>query len=164
MHDDTKNWQQFRLKRLQRAVEYLLLAAFHLFFLLQFRGFLEWWMAAGLGISMFCMNFQLTLLREQRRSSDGPRRSRIVADTFESVLFLLFVVALTFGDFVKDWLEMSDQEHLGYLAAILGGLFLAGLSGELYWQFRNLRSLPPSRRRSYMKNLGRTIIFPYLRR
>ena len=153
----------FRLKRMQRSVEYALLIAIHVFFLLSFHSFLEWWMAAGMGLTMFCMNFQLTQLRERRRTRDRRNRGRILADTFESILLLLLIVALSLGGVVKSWLGMQDQEFLGYVAAMLAGIFLAGFLGESYWQLRHFGSLDREGRENYIRNLRRTIIFPYVK-
>lgn len=152
-----------RAKRFQRAVEYSLLAALHLFFVVSFHAFLRWWMAGTLAATTFGMNFRLTLLRERRRTASPRNRARIVGDTFESILFLLFVVILTIGGVLKGWLEMSDQEFLGYVAAMLAALFLAGLSGEVVWQIRNLRFLSIEQLSNYVTNLRRTIIFPFFR-
>lgn len=152
------------LKRLQRAAEYAMLAAMHVFFLLSFRAFFSWPMALGLGLATFVMNFQLTQLREQRRLYSRRNRRKLVADTVESILFLMLVVALSFGGLVRTWLDVPYTEYLGYVAAILGGLFLAGLTGEIYWQLRNLASLPEEQMRNYGENLQRTIIFPYFSR
>lgn len=151
----------FTLKRIQRAVEYALLAAMHLFFLLAFRNFYTWWMAAGLGLVMFCMNFQLTQLRERRRTAATNSRRRVLADTFESIMFLVLIASMSFGGLAGKWLHMRDQEYLAYIAAILDGIFLAGFTGELYWQIRHFRTLDPDRMRNYILNLKRTIILPY---
>ena len=153
----------YSLKRLQRAVEYALLIAFHLFFVLSFHEFIQWWMVLAFSVPMFCMNFQLTQLRERRRTRPASDRGRIVGDTVESILFLLFIVLLSIGGATKRWLAMQDQEFLGYVAAALAGLFLAGLLGELYWQSRHIGSLDPDDRANYIGNLRRTIIFPYLK-
>jgi hypothetical protein len=154
---------EFRLKRLQRGVEYALLSAVHLFFVLSFHDYLEWWMAAALGLTMFCLNFQLTQLRERRRTREKRNRGRILGDTFESILLLMFIVLLSLGGLVKRWLAMGDQEFLGYVAAVLAGMFLAGLLGEFYWQLRHFGALDGERRLNYIRNLRRTIIFPYLK-
>jgi hypothetical protein len=155
-------WHQLQLKRLQRAVEYALLVAMHLFFLISFRGLYEWWMAAMLGVIMFGLNFQLTQLRERRRLAGVSSRQRLLADTLESILFLGFIVALSLGESYGRSHQISDQEYLAYVAAILGGIFLAGLAGELYWQRKFLRSLDQSEQQTYIANLKRTIILPYL--
>jgi hypothetical protein len=162
-HDERFITGEFRLKRLQRGVEYSLLSAVHLFFVLSFHDYLEWWMAAVLGLTMFCMNFQLTQHRERRRTRERRDRGRILADTFESILLLMFIVLISLGGMVKRWLAMQDQEFLGYVAATLAGMFLAGLLGEFYWQLRNFGALDRERRRNYIGNLRRTIIFPYLK-
>lgn len=154
---------EFRLKRLQRGVEYALLIAMHLFFVISFHDYFEWWMAVGLGVTTFCMNFQLTQLRERRRTRDRRNRGRIVADTFESILLLLFIVLLSLGGLLRGWLAIPEQEFLGYVAAILAGMFLAGFLGEPYWQLRHFRTLDREGRQNYIRNLRRTIIFPYLK-
>jgi hypothetical protein len=154
---------EYRLKRLQRGLEYTLLTTVHLFFVVSFHNFFEWWMAVGVGLTMFCMNFQLTLLRERRRTRAPKNRGRILADTFESILLLMFIVLLSLGGVLKRWMSMQDQEFLGYVAAILSGMFLAGFLGEIYWQLRHFRRLDGEDRTNYVRNLRRTIIFPYLK-
>lgn len=156
--------REFRNRRLQRAIEYSLLIALHLFFLLSFRAFYSWWMAAGLGLATFGMNFRLTQLRERRRAEGQRSRSRMIADTFESVLFVCFIVLLSTGGYVRDWLGVSDQEYLAYIAAILFSLFLSGFLGETWWQIRRLPFLEVDQQQNYISNLQRTIIFPYLAR
>lgn len=152
---------EFRLKRLQRAVEYILLSSIFLFFLLAFHGLYEWWLALGLGLVIFGMNFQLTQLRERRRLTPPRDRSRIIADMVESVLLLLFVVGLLGIGGIWRWMDLQEQEYLAYIASILMGLFLAGLTGEIYWQVRNFHDLDDDEREHYIANLKRTIILPY---
>ncbi len=159
--EDREMLRDLRLKRLQRAVEYTLLASMHLFFLLAFQHFYLWWMAALLAVSVFGMNFQLTQLRERRRTASTESRRRVTADAFESVLFLVLVALLSAGGLLAHSLEISDQEYLAYVAAVLGGLFMAGLVGEMYWQSRNFALLERAARRNYVANLKRTIILPY---
>ena len=154
----------FRTRRIQRSVEYSLLIATHLFFLLAFRHFYTWWMAMGLGGATFFMNFRLTRLRERRRASARRDRRRIMADTVESLLFLAFVILISTGGAFRSWLDVGDQEYLGYIAAILFGLFLAGFLGETFWQTRRLPELEPEEQENYRSNLPRSIIFPYFRR
>lgn len=147
-------------KRLQRAAEYSLLVALHAFFLVSFQDFYEWWMAVSLGVIMFGLNFQLTLLREQRRMTSGEERSRIMADTFESVLFLALIVVISLGQSFAGNYDIGTPEYLGYVAAILGGIFLAGILGEVYWQLNYFQKLSDSEQRAYIANLRRTILIP----
>lgn len=161
MDSDHSLLLDFRLKRLQRAAEYALLATMHMFFLLAFRSYYRWWMALLLAAATFGMNFQLTQLREQRRMVGGNSRQRLMTDTFESILFLVFIVLLSSGGLLAQAMAVENEEYLGYVAAILGGLFLAGLCGEMYWQFRHFAGLEPEKRRNYILNLRRTIILPF---
>src|SRR5687768_14946843 len=101
---ERENGSTYRLKRLQRGCEYTLLATVHLFFVISFDEFIEWWMAIALAVSVFGMNLQLTQLRERRRTRSREDRARILADTFESILLLLFIVILSIGGAVKRWL------------------------------------------------------------
>jgi hypothetical protein len=157
---DRESLKNLMAKRLQRAVEYSLLVALHVFFLVSFRDFYEWWMAVALGVIMFGLNFQLTLLRERRRMVSREQRTRIMADTFESVLFLALIIVISIGQSVADNYDLSAQEYHGYVAAILGGIFLAGISGEVYWQLKYFQTLSDTEQRAYIANLRRTIIFP----
>ena len=157
---DRESQKDLMAKRLQRAVEYSLLIALHVFFLLSFRDFYEWWMAVALAIIMFGLNFQLTLLRERRRLVSSEQRTRIMADTFESVLFFALIVVISIGQSVAGNYDLSTPEYLGYVAAILGGIFLAGISGEVYWQLKYFQNLSDTEQRAYIANLRRTIIFP----
>jgi hypothetical protein len=161
MDEDHSIIQDLRLKRLQRAAEYALLAAIHLFFLLAFRSYYRWWMALLLGAITFGMNFQLTQIRERRRTAAARNRQRVLADAFESVLFLIFIAALSLGGLLQKYIDVGDQEYLAYVASLLMGLFLAGLVGELFWQAKYLGELPDTERRNYIANLKRTIILPY---
>ncbi len=159
MQSEHELLQEYKLKRLQRAAEYALLATMHVFFLMAFHDFYRWWMALLLAGATFGMNFQLTQLREQRRLA--TIRERLRGDTFESVLFLIFIVVLSGGGLLAKALNIGDQEYLAYIAAILGGLFLAGLLGEIYWQAKHFGSLDEDARRAYITHLKRTIILPY---
>ena len=161
MSRDRELLQEFRLKKLQRAAEYALLTAMHLFFLLAFRDYYTWWVALLLAGATFGMNFQLTQLREQRRVNAVHSRGRVVADTFESILFLIFIVIISSGGLLWRVVDITDQEYLAYVAALLGGLFLAGLYGEVYWQLKHFGSLDPDRQRNYVANLKRTVILPF---
>jgi len=158
---DKATLADFRLKRLQRAVEYTLLTAIHLFFLLAFQSYYSVWMAIMLAVAVFGLNFQLTQYRERRRIAAPDSRQRILADTFESILFLFFVALISSGGLFGRWLDVGEQEYLGYVAATLGGLFLAGLVGEIYWQRRHFRELDEQGLQNYIANLRRTIILPY---
>src|SRR5205085_7971705 len=126
-----------------------------------FGGYYQPWVAIGLGASTLWMNLQLTQIRERRRTSPPGDRRRILADTFETILFLVFSVALSIGKYVRDWLELSDPEHIAYVAATLAGLFLGGLVGEIYWQTRNFPRLDDEHRANYLANLRPSIVFPY---
>lgn len=159
--NDREIVHDLRLKRLQRGAEYALLASMHLFFLLAFRQYYTPWMALLLAAATFGMNFQLTQLRERRRTSSVDSRKRIVADAFESVLFLALIALLSASSALARTIHLSDQEYLAYVAALLGGFFMAGLAGELYWQARNFSALDRQGRRNYVANLKRTIILPY---
>jgi hypothetical protein len=139
----------------------MLLVAMHLFFLLAFRDYYSHVMALALAGAAFGLNFQLTQLREQRRTDGAKSRERIRADILESILFLFFVALISSGVLLEKWLEISQQEYLAYVAALLGAIFLAGLAGEIYWQRRHLAGLDEDRRENYIANLKRTIILPY---
>ncbi|MBS1911020.1 MAG: hypothetical protein JST22_03455 [Bacteroidetes bacterium] len=152
---------ELRLKRLQRTAEYALLISMHLFFLLAFRSFYRWWMALLLAAATFGMNFRLTQFREERRTSSPGNRKRIMADAFESVLFLVFIAVLSAGGLLQHLLDVTDQEYLAYVSALLTGVFLAGLVGEIYWQARHFSPLDRERRHNYIANLRRTIVLPY---
>ncbi len=162
MESETGMISELRTKRIQRSIEYTLLATIFFFFMLAFRGLYDVWIAICVGIIIFCMNFQLTQLRERRRLGNPRSRSRLLADTLESVLLLAFVVGLFGLGGVWRLMQMQEQEYIAYIASILFSLFLAGLSGEVYWQIRNFRALSGEERRNYVKNLSRTIILPYM--
>lgn len=89
-------------------------------------------------------------------------RKRIVAETFESILFLVFVVGLMATGALGRVLKMTEQEYVSYTTAVLTGLFLAGFAGELYWQIRNFALLEEEERSNYVINLKRSIILPYI--
>ncbi|HVZ39201.1 MAG TPA: hypothetical protein VHI13_08000 [Candidatus Kapabacteria bacterium] len=152
---------ELRLKRLQRTAEYALLISMHLFFLLAFHSFYRWWMALLLAAATFGMNFRLTQFREERRTSAPGNRKRIMADAFESILFLVFIAVLSAGGLLQHLLDVTDQEYLAYVSALLTGVFLAGLVGEIYWQAKHFSPLDRERRRNYIANLKRTIVLPY---
>ncbi len=154
----------FLFKRIQRGGEYLLLSGLHVVFLISFGSYYVWWMALGIGLVTFGMNFQLTQLRERRRTMPMRDRYHLLADVVESILFLAFVLILSLGGLLGRWLSISYTEYLGYVAAALSGLFLAGLLGEIYWQIRHLPTLEDSERANYEANLHRTVILPYTRR
>ena len=155
--------RSFQWKRVQRGIEYALLISVHLFFLLSFRGYFSEWLALALGASAFGLNLQLTQLREWRRTRGAHDRTRLVGDAFESVLFLLFVLALTFGSGERDAFGISIQGYYAYVAALLAGLFAGGIAGECSWQARNLDGLGVARMRNYVTHYRRTILIPYKR-
>lgn len=151
----------FRLKRFQRGVEYSLLITIFFYYLLAFQGWYQLPIALFAGGIMFGMNFHLTQLRERRRTAAPENRSRILADTLESILFMVFVgVSLAVG-FIWRSDRFTEQEMYAYMAAVLIGLFAAGMMGEIVWQRRNFRQLSVAQRVHYIVNLRRTIILPY---
>lgn len=153
--------REYRVKRLQRGVEYALLVSIHFFFLLAFREYYDVTFASSIALVTFGMNYQLTELRERRRSLGSSSRKRLMADTFESILFLLFIILLSFGGFAEEILKLSTQQYYAYLAAVLGGIFLGALVGEVRFQLRRFPRLDEKRQRNYIANLRRTIILPY---
>jgi hypothetical protein len=159
---DRNELKELLLKRLQRTAEYTLLIAMHAFFLISFRGFYAWWMAVALGVITFGLNFQLTMLRERRRLATGEQRPRILADTFESLLFLALIILISAGEPWALSHHLTEPEYLGYVAALLSGIFLAGLFGEFYWQRKYFQTLDDTTQRAYIANLKRTIIVPYI--
>ncbi|MBX7217514.1 MAG: hypothetical protein K1X90_11135 [Candidatus Kapabacteria bacterium] len=151
----------FRLKRFQRGTEYSLLVTIFAYYLMAFQGWYQLPLALFAGGLMFGMNFHLTQLRERRRTAAPENRARILADTLESVLFMVFVGgSLGFG-FIWRSERFTEQEMYAYMAAVLIGMFAAGMTGEIFWQHRNFRKLSVEQRVHYIINLRRTIILPY---
>jgi|GEM_PF-2393060 len=154
--------RSYVVRRVQRAVEYLLLIALHLFFLLAFAGNYNVLVALLLGGSTLTLNVRLTLMRENRRLLPSRHRERLRADAFEAVLFLILVVVLSAGSVLLSSLMHIDQrEYTTYVASTLAGLFLGGLLGELLWHRRVYRTLPLDRRARLLEHLPRSVILPY---
>ncbi len=151
----------FRLKRFQRGAEYSLLITIFLYYLMAFRGWYQLPIALAAGGLMFGMNFHLTQLREHRRTAPPENRTRILADTLESILFMVFVGATLAVGFIWRATQFTEQEMYAYMAAVLIGVFAAGMTGEIFWQRRNFRRLSVAQRVHYIVNLRRTIILPY---
>jgi len=150
----------YRIRRLQRAAEYLFLFAIF-FFLLAFREYYRVWLAIVLAVLFFGMNVQLTIQRERRRMRRAKNRKRIVADMAESVLFLVLILLMSIPSVSTTIFGGTPQEHHGLMASILCGIFLAGLTTEVWFQLRRLPNFCEESRIQYVRNLKRSIIFPY---
>lgn len=148
---------------MQRSVEYVLLASIFFFFLLAFFGAYRLSIAIALFVLFFGMNLRLTGLREIRRMHGGSRSS-VTADAVESILFLLLLLVFSIPSITTGLLGLSNEEHYALIAAVLFGIFMGGLSGELWFQLRTLRELSAEDQVAYMRHLRRTIVLPYLRK
>lgn len=156
------NERAYKVRRIQRAVEYTLLITLHIFFLIAFAGGYSLPLALALAISTLIMNLRLTQLRENRRLLPSRHRERLRADAFEAVLFLLLVVVLSAGGAIlASTMKIDQREYTTYVSATLGGLFMGGLLGELLWHRRVYRHLPFERRARVLEHLPRSIVLPY---
>lgn len=155
--------REYRIKRLQRVIEYSLLFAIFLFFLLAFREYYRLTIILSLSLLFFGMNLQLTQQRERRRLNPGRNRKQLLADMTESVLFLVLIVFLWMPGITRTLLGSSAQEHYSLIAAVLCGVFLGGLSGEVWFQLRRFPLQGEEQQRNYIYNLRRTIILPYFK-
>ena len=161
MVTDKQLIREYRIKRLQRVIEYSLMFAIFLFFLLSFREYYRLPLVLALGILFFGMNFQLTQQRERRRMTPTRNRKRLMADMTESLLFLGLIVILWIPGATHLIFGAGPREHYSLIAAILCGIFLGGLSGEVWFQMRRFVMYNEDEQRNYIENLKRTIILPY---
>lgn len=153
--------REYRIKRLQRAVEYSLLFAIFLFFLLAFYDYYRFTPVISLAVLFGGMNFQLTLQRERRRLGSPRNRKRMLADMMESLLFLGLIILLGLPG-VTEWaFGSNEREHFALIAGILCGIFATGLFGEVWFQLHRLPRYEEEQQRNYIENLKRTIILPY---
>lgn len=154
--------RSYTIRRVQRAVEYMLLIALHVFFLIAFAGNYSIPLVLVLGVSTLVMNMRLTQLRENRRLLPARHRERLRADALEAVLFLVLIVILSAGGAIlATTMQIDQREYTTYVSATLGGLFLGGLIGELLWHRNVYRTLPLDRRERLLEHLPRSIILPY---
>lgn len=163
MVTDKQLIREYRIKRLQRVIEYSLMFAIFLFFLLSFREYYRLPLVLALGVLFFGMNFQLTLQRERRRMTPTRNRKRLMADMTESLLFLGLIVILWIPGATHMIFGAGPREHYSLIAAILCGIFLGGLSGEVWFQMRRFVMYSEDEQRNYIENLKRTIILPYFK-
>lgn len=154
---------QYRSRRMQRAVEYILLGSLFFFFLLAFFGNYRISIAIALFVMFFGMNFRLTTLRETRKVGERNRQA-IVADALESILFLLLLLLFSFPVLTDEILGIATEEHYALIASVLCGIFFGGLVGEIHFRLRRLQHFDPEDQVRYMQNLRRTIVLPYLNR
>lgn len=155
--------REYRIKRLQRVIEYALVFALFFFFLLAFYSYYRLPIVIGLAILFGGMNFQLTQQRERRRLGSPRNRKLLFADMVESILFLGLIILLGLPG-VTAWLfGATEREHYALIAGILCGIFAAGMAGEVWFQLRRLPRYDEEQQRNYVKNLKRTIILPYFR-
>lgn len=160
--DDQALLRKYRTGRVQRALEYTLLTMIFLFFLISFSDYYRVPIALGLFFLFFGMNLQLTFLREKRRALQRPRE-RLVADTTESILFLMLILAFSFPAVTSVLFGATPEEHYALIAALLCGIFVGGLAGEVWFQTRRLGGLDGPAQVHYMNQLRRTIILPYIK-
>lgn len=158
---DKELLREYRVKRLQRAVEYALLFGIFFFFLLAFRQYYRPLLVVSLSV-LFCgMNFQLTQQRERRRLAPPRNRKRLLADMMESLLFLGLIILLGLPGVTAWAFGATDGEHYALIAGILCGIFASGMVGEAWFQLRRLPRYPEEEHRNYVENLKRTLILPY---
>lgn len=147
-----------QMKRRQRFVEYV--------GLISLQGFL----AAGLlhathqyeallAIPVsFGMAWMLAVAREERRTLDQHNTRRLLGDTIES-----FGLALSVAVFVitaRFW-GVKLSLIMTYLAVITMLYFLGSFTSETVWLSRIFPTLAFENKLNYLKNLNRSIIFPY---
>lgn len=161
--DDQRLLKEYRLKRMQRAVEYTLMTAIFLFFLISFFNLYRLLFAIVLFLLFFGMNLQLTMLREKRRATLAQRK-RLVADTSESLLFLGLILLFSFPSITASTLGSTPEEHYALIASLLCGIFVGGLAGEVRFQTRRLSRYDGIEQVRYMEELRRSIILPYMKR
>jgi hypothetical protein len=160
--DDARLLRRYRTKRLQRAIEYVSLSALFLYFLITFYEYYRPLFVVTLFVLFLVLNLRLTTIREARRAT-ADRRVRLTADIVESILFLLLILAFSFPTITRGIFGSTPHEHYGLVAATLLGMFIGGLSGEVWFQTRRLPAYDGRHQVAYMQNLKRTIILPYMR-
>ena len=160
--EDSRLLRQYRTKRLQRSIEYVSLSAVFLYFLISFFEFYRPLFVITLFLLFLTLNLRLTLIREARRAT-ATKRVRLTTEIIESVLFLLLILTFSFPAVTRILLGSSPQEHYALVASTLLGIFLGGLSGEVWFQTRRLQRYEGAQQVAYMKYLKRTIILPYMR-
>lgn len=158
---DREMLRRYRLHRLQRAAEYTLLFAIHFFFMIAQRGHYRVSLIIAVALVFFGMNLQLTLQRERRRTRARNDRSRVITDMAESILFLLLLIVLSIPGVTSVLFEAGMREHYAIIAAMLCGVFLGALVGEVWFQLRRLPWMEEPAPSNYFANLKRTIILPF---
>ena len=153
---------RYRLCRIQRAIEYVLLSSIFLFFLLAFAGNYRLPVILVAGLLFFGMNLQLTLLREGRKVS-GRTKAAVVADAIESILFVCLLLLFSVPSLTESILGITVREHYALIASMLLGIFLGGLVGEVRFRLVNIFRYSPQGQVEYMKTVRRTILLPFAR-
>ncbi|MCB0712115.1 MAG: hypothetical protein KDD67_07275 [Ignavibacteriae bacterium] len=151
----------YRIKRLQRGVEYILLLTLFIFFLVAFYHYYRFVIILALALIFFGFNLQLTKQRERRRTAPKTSRTSLITDMIESILFLLLIFLMSFPTLFGTLFGSTPQEHYAVIASILCGIFLGGLVGEMRFQLRAFLALSLDEQENYIYNLKRSIIFPY---
>jgi hypothetical protein len=147
-----------QMKRRQRFVEYV--------GLISLQGFLaagllhathEYEALMAVPVS-FGLAWMLTSAREERRTLDQHNTRRLLGDTIES-----FGLALSVAVFVitaRFW-GVKVSLIMTYLAVITLLYFLGSFVSETVWWSRIFPNLAFDHKVNYLKNLNRSIIFPY---
>ncbi|MCE2502617.1 MAG: hypothetical protein J4G05_00930 [Chlorobi bacterium] len=161
MITDKRLLRFYRIKRLQRAIEYVLLIGIFFFFLLAYIDYYRPYITSVLAFVFLGLNLQLTLQRERRKTQPATNRSRLLSDAIESILFLILILLMSIPSFSQALVGGTPQERYALVASVLCGIFLGGLFGEIFFQIRRLPTLPQEKQENYIKNLKRTIILPY---
>jgi hypothetical protein len=147
-----------QMKRRQRFVEYVGLISLQGFLavgLLQATHQYEALLAVPVS---FGMAWMLTVAREERRTLDQHNTGRLLGDTIES-----FGLALSVAVFVitaRFW-GVKLSLIMTYLAVIMMLYFLGSFTSETVWLSRVFPHLTFENKLNYLKNLNRSIIFPY---
>lgn len=146
------------LKRRQRFVEYVSLISLQGFLaagLLHATHEMQALIAAPVS---FGMAWLLATAREERRTLDQHNTRRLLGDTIES-----FGLALSVAIFVitaRYW-GINVSLIMTYLAVVTMWYFLGSFLSETVWLSRVFPYLGFENKLNYLKNLNRSIIFPY---
>lgn len=148
----------FQRKRRQRMVEYVALIGLQTVLVLLLLREVQPIFLLVFAVSVFGVAFNVTKLREQRRTLGVHSTTRLLGDTIESFSVMVIILVAGIGARLLDVPMVSFFAHL---AVIVWAYFCGSFTSETLWTRRVMPVLSSEQQLHYVSNLNRSIIFPY---
>jgi hypothetical protein len=148
----------FMRKRRQRMIEYVVLIGLQTALALMLLREVQFVFLLVFTVSAFGVAFNVTKLREQRRTLGLHSTKRLLGDTIESFAAMLIILV---AGITARLLSVPMVSFFAHLAVIVWAYFCGSFTSETLWTRHIMPSLTAEQQTQYVHNLNRSIIFPY---